>query len=527
MNISFLTKRSILIFLIGIVGLQLQAQVMINEIITSNSSTISDDDGDFSDWIELYNTGDQAINLNGYGLSDSFNNPFKWILPDVNIPAKGFILIWASGKDKRNHTGPLHTNYSISAAGEEILLTHPDGSRLDEIPPISIPTDISYGRSPDGSDNLVFFEQPTPGLPNSEAGFSGFLLRPTISQLPISGNTVSISIQNPNNTGVLLYSLDGSEPKIEHVENGNAFKVDYYFHGIDAVNRLEDFEQNTMVYEEAITLFLDPKTENRISEIITTYNREFGMFWKKPESNVPKAQILRARVYDNGRYSPTVSKTFFAQETIEKHTLPVLSIIADNEDLFGFEDGIYVPGKRFFDEGGSINNFVNSANYRLAGRAFEKPVHAELFFENELVFSQGLGMRIHGSGSRTRPVKGFRLYARNDYDEKDIVEFPFIPSALTRFGQPLTQFKRILFRQGGDRLDYLTDAVIHQFMEPMQIGLQRAQPMVHYFNGEYWGLTNARDRIDRFYVGFNYNVNPEQVIIIEAPWGIGNSNMVE
>jgi hypothetical protein len=520
-------KKFLLIFLIGFHVFQLKAQVLINEIMASNSTTISDEDDDYSDWIELFNAGNQSVNLNGYGLSDSYSNPYKWVLPDVDIPAKGFLLIWASGKDRRETEGQLHTNYAISASGEEVLLTDPTGNRLDEIPPIAIPTDISYGRSPDGSDNLVFFEKPTPGLSNEESSFSTLLIKPFISIKEIDGNKVTIEITNPNNNGVILYSLDGSEPSIEGLEGIDQFEVDYYFEEIDSENRIEVLRNTSFTYKDPVKVILDVKALNFISDIITTYNNEFGIIWKKPEVTIPKGSIVRARVFQEGSYSKIASKTIFPEEVFEKHSLPILSVITDNKNLFGYEEGIYVPGKRFFEGGGSIHNFVSSGNYQRSGRENEKEVYVELFKNRESVFSQGLGMRIHGGGSRTRPVKGFRLYARNDYDDANIIDYPLIPSAVDRFGNSLSIYRRILFRNGGDRLDYLSDAVIHQVLQPMKVGIQSVEPMVHYINGEYWGLTNARDRIDRFYVGFNYDVDPDQVILIEAPWGDGSPEMVE
>jgi hypothetical protein len=137
--------------------------IRINEIVSSNASLTSDEDGDSSDWIELFNAGPSDAALSGYGLSDDEDKPFKWVIPDISLAAGEYLLIWASGKDRTSDSGTLHTNFSISAAGEEILLTKPDGEKADEIPPTHIPTDKSYGRTPDGATTFTFFSQPTPG----------------------------------------------------------------------------------------------------------------------------------------------------------------------------------------------------------------------------------------------------------------------------------------------------------------------------------------------------------------------------
>jgi hypothetical protein len=70
----------------------------LNEIMASNATTIADEDGDFEDWIEIFNPESNTINLAGFGLSDDYEKSFPVVFPDVNIPAGGFILVWASAK---------------------------------------------------------------------------------------------------------------------------------------------------------------------------------------------------------------------------------------------------------------------------------------------------------------------------------------------------------------------------------------------------------------------------------------------
>ncbi len=77
------------------------SQIVINEVQTSNKSTISDEDGDFEDWIELYNSGVSAVNLYQYGLSDDPAEPYKWRFPSVVIEPNGYLLVFASGKDRK------------------------------------------------------------------------------------------------------------------------------------------------------------------------------------------------------------------------------------------------------------------------------------------------------------------------------------------------------------------------------------------------------------------------------------------
>ncbi len=186
--------------------------VLINEFMASNGETIADEDGDFEDWIELYNAGESAVNLEGFGLSDDYERPFRWVMPGITLQPGEFLLIWASGKHRTDPSGELHTNFSISSSGEELLLTSPDGTRIDEIAPLPVPRDISYGRFPDGSSAFYFFDTPTPGSANSDSENPPMLGQPEFSA---EGRTYSSPIElslSASADAQIYYTLDGSVP---------------------------------------------------------------------------------------------------------------------------------------------------------------------------------------------------------------------------------------------------------------------------------------------------------------------------
>ena len=120
-----------------------QAQVIINELIASNSSVISDPDfDDTGDWIELYNNSNIAIDLSDYSLTDNLGQFDKWKFPvGTQIGANGHLLIWADGNDVG-----LHTNFKLSAAGEEIGLYNSQGTLLDSVIYQNMLTDVSKRR---------------------------------------------------------------------------------------------------------------------------------------------------------------------------------------------------------------------------------------------------------------------------------------------------------------------------------------------------------------------------------------------
>ena len=83
-------------------GISIRADVVINEVQTSNGSTLMDEDGDYSDWVELLNCGPGAVNLAGWGLSDRASNPMKWVFPSCPLEAGERRIVFASSKDRTN-----------------------------------------------------------------------------------------------------------------------------------------------------------------------------------------------------------------------------------------------------------------------------------------------------------------------------------------------------------------------------------------------------------------------------------------
>ncbi len=121
--------------------------VVINEFSSRNSSGIQDSDGDYSDWIELYNASDNTINLINYRISDNSSDLNKWFLPNVTISPNEFLILFASDKN-RTDLDELHTNFKISSSGEELFLSNNFGVLVDSTAPIELNSNESYGRIP-------------------------------------------------------------------------------------------------------------------------------------------------------------------------------------------------------------------------------------------------------------------------------------------------------------------------------------------------------------------------------------------
>ena len=106
-------------------GTGVRGDVCISEILADNEEGVEDEDGARQDWIELYNSGTEATSLDGWWLTDKTNNVTQWRIPAVSIPAKGTLLIWASGKNRSNPAAPLHANFNLSKNGEYLGLYKP------------------------------------------------------------------------------------------------------------------------------------------------------------------------------------------------------------------------------------------------------------------------------------------------------------------------------------------------------------------------------------------------------------------
>ena len=141
--------------------------LFINEFMADNATIITDEFGEYEDWIEIYNASGTAVDLSGMFLTDDLGEPRKWTFPQgTTIGGGQWLLVWADNEEAQ---GPLHTNFKLSKDGEQIGLyaTDEQGNfRLDSVVFGPQGEDISRGRFPDGTENWKFMPTPTPGAAN-------------------------------------------------------------------------------------------------------------------------------------------------------------------------------------------------------------------------------------------------------------------------------------------------------------------------------------------------------------------------
>jgi spore coat protein CotH len=160
--------------------------VVINEFMASNDLTASDEDGEFDDWIELYNNTESEISLQGYYLSDKPDEPGKWQFPDTTIKAGEYLMVWA---DKDTLQQGLHANFKLSASGEDLILSNQDGDLVDQVFFYLQTTDISTGRNPNGTGIFMAMESTFAAENNSIiAHVKNQILKPELQLYPNPAN---------------------------------------------------------------------------------------------------------------------------------------------------------------------------------------------------------------------------------------------------------------------------------------------------------------------------------------------------
>ncbi len=190
--------------------------LLLNEFLADNTGSIRDEDGTDSDWIEIHNSSNQPAPISGWSLSDDPAQLRKWSFPDITIPPGGYLLVFASEKNRTNATRPLHTNFRLSNAGEFLALVNPEGQVESGFVP-AYPVQrrgISYGRPPGAPRSAGYFQTPTPRAANASGG-PGFSPEVGFSE---RGRNFIGSIQvvlKPTDAipgSVIRYTLDGSLP---------------------------------------------------------------------------------------------------------------------------------------------------------------------------------------------------------------------------------------------------------------------------------------------------------------------------
>lgn len=196
-------------------GLSAPLTVFINEWLADNTITLADPaDGQFEDWLELYNPGTNAVDVGGYYLTDNLTNKFQFLIPNNGhyvIPPGGYLLVWADNEDNQNSTNraDLHASFALSKGGEAIGLFAADGTTIDAITFGAQTSDVTEGRFPNGAANVYSMPTPTPRAANIVPNTPPSLAAITNRYLTL-GQTLSLTVSATDTDAppqTLAYSL--------------------------------------------------------------------------------------------------------------------------------------------------------------------------------------------------------------------------------------------------------------------------------------------------------------------------------
>lgn len=296
----------------------------------------------------------------------------------------------------------------------------------------------------------------------------------------------------------IYYTLDSSEPDPGKISSGSTASS----------------PSVTLQYKSPLRIIDRTSEPNNISLIETSKipvqywrTETFGFWggeWKKPVGSVGKITVVKAVVY-RGSYPVTpVYTSSYLVNSQKPNIYPIASISTDYNYLFGYEDGILVPG-RSYDLNLPVDAFAGIfGNFSHSGPRWERPVHFE-YFDNKgkSVLSQRVGLRIGGQ-ARGAPIKALDLKARSEYGKSQMIH--------DFFSDGSTVFKEIKFRGGGSVWYYaiITDDLYQTLLKSLELDIQRWQPVVLYINGEYWGLHQLRDIYSENYLQQKYGLTDEE-----------------
>ena len=329
--------------------------VYITEVMASNESVRTFSDGVYTDWIEIYNSSNQAFDLTGYGLSDSLTRGRKWQFPYGTVINPGeYKVILCDGHPEKSTLTELHANYKINRTeGEIICLADPAGKILDKVILPEQKTNVSYGRTP-GMSGFFYYEAPTPFQANN-TGFYGYTEKPAFSMEPgMYYSTITVEFKVPEGTQV-YYTTDGSIPL----------------------------------------------------QTSTPYNGE------RLELNF--TMVLRARAYgpEGYRASDIVTGTYFVNAY---HSLPVFSVVCDPDVLWNKENGMLVTGDNVVKEPGKLP--FKGTVYRQY-KSLHRECNVEYYLQDgTTMLNQGAQFQLMGDYSLDMPQKSMKFRAKSLYGKK-------------------------------------------------------------------------------------------------------------
>jgi hypothetical protein len=469
-------------------------RLVISEFLAINNTGDRDDDDDRSDWIELHNPGSRLVQLEGWALTDRRRQLLRWRFPVVELPAGGYLIVYASGKDRAVTGQPLHASFKLKGEGDYLALVGPDGSVADEFAPAypKQKSNVSYGLTAAGTRDFLL--HPTPGEPN-EAAREGKVARVKLSHpRGLQEWPFRLALATATDGAEIRYTLDGTAPTLA---NGLAYNGPLEIARTTVV-RAAAFKAGHAPADTETHTFLFPADVIRQSaDGLPPAGWPYS--WGPKRVNYG----MDPKVVDDPRFRDEIVPALRA--------IPSFSLVLNLDDLFNEQNGIYVNSGR-------------------SGRENERPVSVEYLAAGDTPgFQIDAGIRIRGGFSRMpmNPKHAFRLFFRKEYGEGKL-RFPlFGPAAAQEFSSlDLRTFQNYSWSfQADPRGVFLRD----QFNRDLQLAM--GQPGARgdychlYINGVYWGLYNTCERPEASYGATYFGGREDDYDVIKVDSGFGEHGM--
>lgn len=450
---------SLALFL-GIIGYFFAASwgknsLVINEISGSPVRVGEDNEEMDCDYVELYNPVGFSLSLQDMYLSDDKKNLQKMDLGEYTIPGKGYLLI-----ELRDGESP----FCIKASGEHIYLSC--GRRVvDDVDCGETDMEKVYARAGDGAEEWEY-QRPTTGKSNAGAFLSASVPSPEFSA-PNGFYEEPFLLEISGKEGdKIYYTTDGSSP-----------------------------DESSALYTGPVKVENVSYRENRWSQVQNVVED-----WKEYEPDltpVDKIFVVRALAVDGSGNKSKESVGTFLVDMEEYQGKKVVSLVADEEDLFG-EEGIYVTGKdydKWYASGQKGDK--PPTNFGKHGRDYEIPASFS-FLEKGEVSTQNVGIRIQGASARKVPKKRFSVYARKEYSGSSYFEKELFPGKETH---------SIVLRNG------FADALVSKLITRKSVAVKDAEPVAVFLNGEFWYDTFMQEKYSDSFLNQVYGVKKDDVII--------------
>ncbi|MBP9901213.1 MAG: CotH kinase family protein [Verrucomicrobia bacterium] len=454
--------------------------LFISELGASGLADIPDEDGDQVDWIEVTNFGAKPANLAGWYLTDSFRNLARWRFPHVNLAPGQRLLVFASGKNRRDPSRLLHTNFKLNDRGEYLALVQPDGQTVAHEFLPKYPRQrggVSFGlreglrfddvRRSVTAGAYTYFDQMTPGATNTGA------VRGVVADLKanLAGSVVDAPVLltlTTRSPGVQIrYTTNGSTPS----ETSGMIYDRPLRIAATTVLRAAAFHPGFAPSEILTRSFIFPQ------QVMHQTGAGFPEAWGFTNGQPVAAFYAMDRRITEG---PDYQKDFLNG----LRALPSISLVMDLDNLFDQTRGIY-------------------AHPMETGRAWERAASAEMIFpDGRPGFQINCGLRAQGGWNRRPeecPKHSLRLLFKKQYGNARL-DFPLFGSEGSQ------EFETVVLRGGCNnswlhwsgeerqRGDYIRDQWMRETAAAMGQPAARGRFVHVYLNGLYWGLYNLAER---------------------------------